>query len=162
MAGEFRQENQIAYAIKPALMGLPDDVLQRWLVEFEGDVKTAWRRLITGEAHVCDKCHCERPVHQAIALYFQLAGKIGPTSTLIFNLIGQMGARDEGELRSLVDQGRQMRQLAEEGVDDATAIEDSVEILAALLRRHPQERQRVMAKLGSYAEEVPLTNGDTP
>jgi len=122
----------------------------------------ALERAIRGDDLHCPKCAAvvgQKPEPWAVRSWMEAAGAIGATQQIILNLTQRLGVADEHEAATLIEEGRQMRRLSEEGVADDQAIEDATEVLAVLLRRHPDQRLKVMAKLGGTLVE---TNGSKP
>ena len=164
-------DNKIAHALRHA----PAEVKRRWVEQFDEDATEAMAVLLKGSSHVCPMCKydagprkgpegrvyacgCDKPNVQAVRLYCELAGAVGPMQAFILNLSQNYGVANEGELKELVDSGRRMRQLQA----DATAslndlIDESVSLLLEAQRIDARAVQVALTRLQGV---VPETNGN--
>lgn len=148
-------------ALRVPLQHLPEKVQHRWVEEFKEDAATAFKALLTGSAHVCEKCGCSRPNFNAVRLFCELEGSVGPASVMVLQLVQQqLGAQSIDEAAKLVGMGRESMRLMEAGISDEEAIEESIQLLVRLLPRHPKKRDEALKRLGAVSSaEVVSENG---
>ena len=97
-------------------------------------------------------------------LVLRTAGMVGPQSTIMVALLGEIGVKDNDELRELVESGRRMRQLRDDASISHEAMRDNaLELLRDLIRLHPEWRDGVLEMLGavSHATVLESENGST-
>jgi len=140
-----RGRNRLVAAINGYL---PAAIKRQWVEEFHEDASVAFKALLTGSAHVCDECHCERPNVHAVRLYAELAGMVGQANQFIFSL----GFKSEGELLALAEQGRRLEAMKLDASSSLeAAVESAVSLLLLAFREDPTRRASVLARLQSEA-----------
>ncbi len=77
----------------------------------------------------------------------------------INNFLVDLNVRDDRELKSLLDAGRQMKQIEESVATDLDlALSNAVDVAKSILILQPEKRSSVIAELGGV---MPETNGGT-
>jgi hypothetical protein len=130
---EARLKRRASNKIATALDTLPVSIKREWTHELQGDAKGAFQRLLVGASHVCPACGfdagprtnkgvvyacgCERPNVNALRLYCELTGDVGPANQFIVSLNAQLGVRNEQELAMFVRRGKSLAELDDASVE---------------------------------------------
>lgn len=167
---ERSQLNKLAHTLAEYA---PRQVKQEWVAKFHDQASDAFGKLLTGSAHACPECGCNRPNVQAVRLYCELAGAVGAQNQFFLSL----GFPSEADLMQRLESGARFEELRAEASPqalleaslevvqmvlgkhpDVTGLMRVVGVVVGLLGEHPEWREMVLARLTSFAEEA---NGHT-
>lgn len=146
-----RKGKQADNKLANAMRSLPRFVKERWPLKFRKDAELAFYSLLRGSSHVCPACGydagpqgkdgrvyacgCDRPNVQALRLYAELVGAVGPQNQLIVTLSQRFGVKSEQELEHIVKRGKSLAEL-----DDApteTHWQEAMTLLSLCLKEQP-------------------------
>ena len=140
-----RNEKRIATRIAHAM---PQEVKRYFVKKYNSDAEDAFRRLLLGSDHVCEKCECHRPNHQTVRLFFEMAGAVGAPTQVMIGILQRFGLREESELGALVESGRRLHELTQESGSLETMRSDALAVLQHCIRVEPQSREAILGALG--------------
>lgn len=103
----------------------------------------------------CPFCKCSGRHVAFYRLFARVTRLIKTEPAILAAVIGRLGARDEEHLARLVGSGRRLEQLKEGAEASYESFrDDAVELLITLFTLHPDWRDPVVKRLGSFAEEA--------